>query len=100
MFPNEVMLKQQTWNDIFSIVNQNHEQIGYIDFEAISITQERVRFNVVLPSIAEAENYLEEPFKKVLPDMELDGGLGSEPIKNTDFHRVQFNYRKKKERGR
>jgi type IV pilus assembly protein PilM len=90
----------QTWNDIFGVVNQNHEQIGYIDFESISITQERVRFNVVLPSIAEAENYLEEPFKKILPDMELDGGLGSEPIKNTDFHRVQFNYRKKRERGR
>lgn len=90
----------ETWNDLFGIVNRNHEQIGYIDFESVSITQDRVRFNVVLPSIAEAENYLEEPFKKALPDMELDGGLGSEPIKNTDFHRIQFNYRKKKERGR
>ncbi|MHC4133700.1 MAG: pilus assembly protein PilM [Planctomycetota bacterium] len=90
----------QTWNDIFGIVSKNHEQIGYIDFESINITQERVRFNVVLPSIAEAEAYLEEPLKKVLPDMELDGGLASEPIKNTDFHRVPFNFRKIRERGR
>jgi type IV pilus assembly protein PilM len=88
----------QTWNEIFGIVNKNHEQIGYIDFESIFITQERVRFNVVLPSIAEAENYLEEPLKKVLPDMELDGGLGSEPAKNTDYQRVLFNFRKKRER--
>jgi len=90
----------QTWNDIFSIVSRNHEQIGFIDFESISITQERVRFNVVLPSIAEAENFLEEPLKKALPEMELDGGLGSEPIKDTDFHRVPFNFRKKRERRR
>lgn len=87
----------QTWNDIFSVVNKNHKQIGYIDFESINITQDRVRFNVVLPSIAEAENYMEEPLKDVLADMELDGGLGSEPIKDTDFQRVQFNYRKKRE---
>ncbi|MHC4411011.1 MAG: pilus assembly protein PilM [Planctomycetota bacterium] len=90
----------QTWNDIFAIISKNHEQIGFIDFESISISQERVRFNVVMPSIAEAENYLEEPLKKILSDMELDGGLGSEPIKDTDYHRIPFNFRKKRERRR
>ena len=90
----------QTWNDIFGIVSKNHEQIGYIDFESINIKQDSVRFNVVLPSIAEAENYLEGPLKKLLPDMELDGGLGSEPIKGTELHRVPFNFRKKRERRR
>ncbi|MHC4548339.1 MAG: pilus assembly protein PilM [Planctomycetota bacterium] len=94
----EIHSALNTWNQIFGVVTKHHEKIDYIDFETISIEQDQVRLNVVLPSIAEAET-LGEPLKSLeaLAGMRLEG-LQAEPIKDTDKQRVPFYFKRKRTR--
>lgn len=82
------------WNNIFGAVSQVHAQIEYIDFESVTITQKMVTLVMVMPTV-EAGVQLEEPLKKLpfLKDMELEGWR-AQPIANTSFQRIAFNFKK------
>lgn len=81
------------WNDIFSVVDKNHEEIGYIDFELIDIRQDRVSLNIILPSAAAAELLADALMKlEVFQDWDLEP-YGVEPVRGSDYQRTRFNLR-------
>jgi hypothetical protein len=84
----------QVWNDIFAAVAKVHEQIDFVDFELIDISQTRVTLITVLPDV-EAGQRLETALKQVefLGAMTLEE-WGATPYPGTNFQRISFNFKK------
>ncbi len=84
----------QVWNDIFGVVGKMHDQIDFIDFETIKITQRMVTLVMILPD-AEAAVRLEEELKKVpyLSEMELEA-WSTTPLAGTNLQRITFNFKR------
>ena len=53
----------RTWNDVFAIIAKNHKEIGYVDFEAIKITQEAFSMTVIT-SDTRAVEFIKEQVTK------------------------------------
>ena len=62
------------WNDIFHVIRENHEKLGYIDFETIDIRQERITLTMIVES-ATAMEFLKERLK----NLDSLAGLDLEP---------------------
>jgi hypothetical protein len=86
----------QVWNDLFEAIGKNHQALGYIDFEKIEITQNRVILVMVLPSAAAGEK-LQGPLKTLpfLSELELEPDWNVQPITSTDFVRITFTFKRK-----
>ncbi|HEX5137595.1 MAG TPA: pilus assembly protein PilM [Planctomycetota bacterium] len=84
----------QVWNEVFAIVGKLHEQIDFIDFETIEITQKQVTLAMILPDV-EAGQRLEEGLKKVdfLSEMKLDE-WGASPLSGTNLQRITFVFKR------
>jgi len=84
----------QVWNDIFTTVGKLHEQIDFVDFDLIEITQKRVTLGMILPDV-EAGQRLEEGLKKVqfLSEMKLDE-WGASPLSQTNFQKITFVFKR------
>ncbi|MFI5403372.1 MAG: pilus assembly protein PilM, partial [Planctomycetota bacterium] len=88
----------QVWNDIFGVVGKLHDQVDFIDFETITITQRLVTLVMIIPD-AEAAVRLEEGLKQVpfLSTMELESWSAT-PLSGTNFQRIAFNFNVRKQR--
>lgn len=84
----------QVWNDVFGVVGKLHDQMDFIDFETINITQKMVTLVMILPD-AEAAVRLEEGLKKLefLSAMELEAWSAS-PLSGTNLQRITFNFKR------
>jgi len=87
-----------TWDDIFKVIRENHEDLVFIDFDNIHIRQDRIRLTMVISSVANAER-LERLLKDVpaLKDMSLEPWR-AEPVRNTPYQRVTFQFKKEQRR--
>jgi hypothetical protein len=84
----------QIWNDIFATVGKLHEQIDFIDFETIDITQKRVTLVMILPDV-EAGQRMEEGLKRVdfLSALTLEE-WGATPLSGTNLQRITFTFKR------
>ncbi len=84
----------QVWNDIFATVGKLHEQIDFVDFESIEVTQKRVTLVMVLPDV-EAGQRLEEGLKRVefLSAMTLEE-WGASPYPGTNHQKITFSFKR------
>jgi len=82
------------WNEIFGVVTKLHDQVDFIDFESINITQKMVTLVMVMPD-AEAAVRLEEGLKKIpyLSEMELDP-WSTTPLAGTNLQRITFAFKR------
>jgi hypothetical protein len=82
----------QVWNEVFAAVGKLHEQLDFIDFETIEITQKKVVLGMVLPD-TEAGKLLENGLKRVdfLGTMKLKE-WGATPLSGTNLQRITFTY--------
>jgi len=86
----------EVWDEIFGVIKKNHEQMDFIDFDTIEISQTRVTLVAILPSV-EAGHVLEEGLKKVpfLEAMDYEQGRATPFLQS--FQRIGFNYKRTKE---
>jgi type IV pilus assembly protein PilM len=82
----------EVWNQIFATVGKLHEQLDFIDFETIEISQKKVVLGMVLPDV-EAGKLLERGLTRVdfLSDMRLKE-WGATPLSGTNFQRITFTF--------
>jgi hypothetical protein len=84
----------QVWNDVFATVGKLHEQIDFIDFEMIEVSQKRVTLAMILPDV-EAGKTLEDGLKRIefLSAMTLEE-WGASPHGGTNLQKITFNFKR------
>jgi hypothetical protein len=85
----------QVWNDVFGVLTKLHDQIDFVDFETINITQKMVTLVMIVPDAA-ATDAIEKALKQQVPylaEMELEPWSLS-PVTNTNLQRVTLNYKR------
>ena len=88
----------KTWDKMFKVIGDLHEEIDYIDFEKIEIRQKSITMMIVVPSAAAAER-LEAPLTKLFPDYDLEGYYTT-PVTGTELVRARLAWKPSKKRKR
>ena len=88
----------QVWNDVFDVLKKEHETLGFVDLEKITISQTGVRIGLIVADSAAAE-HIHGPLSKVdyIKDMKSDDWR-VQPVRDTNpsLVRVTFQWKKTK----
>jgi hypothetical protein len=81
------------WNAIFAKVKEHHKELGYIDFETITVKQERVYLVVIVQSAGHGERLQAllneiDYLRKMRPE-----GVNATPIRGSDKQRIPLEWK-------
>jgi len=85
------------WNAIMGLLKDKHEEIRYIDIDAIDIQQDTVSMTVIVMDATSGDSLLRAI--SALPEMEgmeADTNVNYNPLPNTDLRKVRFSWREER----
>ena len=90
------------WNELFTVIRQNHKAVRYFDIESLKVRQDRVDMTIIVDSVPAGTKL--KDFLGAMPLFKEWNAkpVSYQPVKGTNFHRTTLVFEKKRKtrRGR